>query len=330
MIQLSRPPAKGREVREVCGVCGVTDRLGLGSCAACGSSGADSLLFIQTSARRATREVIEAWLVGALDGVAGRAEAREAAEGTRPLVELPKEAAVRAAARLGQRGVHAVAVPRGNAWKRIPPAFLALTGTVAGVGLHAGLTGTPAMLFLGPVFAALLLSAGYRRLERPVWSPDTSSVLTLPPGLEPLVRVTLAGLRPGRARALLGELTSLAESLQREPDIPPGDDMREATETLVRLSCDAAADLDRLDRALALLEEQPEDEPEHERDPSIARAERVRDGLAARLEEALATLTRARAATADPSAELQRAAERLAEETEYRAAAWREVERLTG
>ena len=88
-------PASGPSspVARVCDVCGSADRLGLGTCASCAPPRAEALLFLKPSRRRADREVLEAWLVGALEGLVSRSAAREAADGLRPVVGLPAAAA---------------------------------------------------------------------------------------------------------------------------------------------------------------------------------------------------------------------------------------------
>ncbi len=312
-----------------CDVCGSPDRLGLGTCVSCAQSGSDALLFLETSTRRADRRVLEAWLVGALEGAVSRSAAREAAEGLRPVVGLPAEAAGRAAGVLTMRGVNAVTVPRTKAWKRVPGAFALLTGATGGVGLFVGLTGTPLMLLLGPAFSALLIFGALRQLQQPVWRPQAGPVLGLSDAVEPTVRATLALLPKGRARQQLKALAALAAALGEPDELPASEELAEASDELVRLACGAVVDLDQLDRSLEILEQQPEDGAADESlQTAVAEATDIRDALFARLEDALGTLVRAQAANTDSAAELLKAAERLAEESIHRSKAWHEVQRL--
>ncbi|MDX1578771.1 MAG: hypothetical protein R3266_09805 [Gemmatimonadota bacterium] len=315
----------------VCEVCGSPDRLGVGSCVACARSGSDTFVFLESPGRGADREVLEAWLVGALDGAVSRSEARLAVEGSRPVIALPVIAATRAVRALGLRGVSAVAVTSERAWKRIPAPLVLLAGVAGGVGLFVGAAGIPALMALGPAFSLLLVLSAARRLRVPIWEPETASILGLPSEAEAEVRAALQRLDPGRARKALWDMARLTSNLTSDEPFPPADEMLEASAELLRLSSRAAIDLDRLDRHLAVLEGDPATPaPAPAAKEALARAREAREAIATRLDEAVATLGRAGTASPDASVEVLGAAERLAAEADRRTAAWNEVERLTG
>ncbi len=315
----------------VCDICGTADALGLGSCATCAASESDTLLFIRPAERRAERRVIEAWLVGALDGIVSREEARDAAVGQRPIVRLSSGAAGRATGVLSLRGVHAVAVADRKAWRRVPWPLLALAGASAGAGLHVGLTSAPFMLVLGPVFAGLLVAAAVRRVGLPVWRPASAPVLGLPAPIEDEVRAALARLRPGRARRYLKDLTALVATLVGDEQGSAGEELEAASQELLALACRAASDLEHLDDSLDILERQPSaGAPDTVLEGAARSATDARDALIGRFEEAIASLARARASTARSPQELLRLADRLSEEAQRRAEAWQEVQRLAG
>lgn len=320
MILMSSPAVAAVDpLGYACDVCGSADRLGLGTCVVCARPGSDALLFLDPS--RADRRVLEAWLVGALGGAVSRREARDAAEGLRPVVSLPAAAAGRAAGTLTLRGVSVIQVSRAKAWTRIPPAFALLASVTAGVGLFVGLTGTPAMLLLAPCFSALLVLATLRQLRRPVWQPDATPVLGLSEATERDVRATLARLPEGRARRRLKDLAALVAALCEDDEMTAGPELADASDELLRLACGAVVDLDRLDRSLAALEGEPVS-------AVIAEATDIQDVLVSRLEDAFATLVRAQAMNTDSAGELVEAAERLADESIRRTEAWRQVQLL--
>ncbi len=311
-----------------CDVCGAPDALGLGTCVACGVGSPDALVFIERSTRRADRRGLETWLLDASHGVVGPREARDVAEGCRPVVGLPGPAAARAAGALGERGVSAAVVPRARAWSRVPVSFVALLGVVVGTGVFAAAAAGPWLAVLAVLFATLLGLAAHRRVREPVWAPPAGDALGLPRLAEREVRATLLRLDDGRARGFLQDLAAVSASLVRSPAAGPDADVGRGVEELLHLACDAALDLDQLDASLGVLERRGGVESTGELADAFRRAAATRDALVGRFEEALAALGRLHAASVDAPKRLTELAQRLAEDARHRAEAWEEVRRL--
>ena len=313
-----------------CDVCGTLDPLGLGGCVACGASeGADTLVFLTRPRKRTERRLLAEWVAGSLHGAVGRRRVREAAEGERPLVRLPREMADRAVRTLMTRGVGAERVTAGRAWRRLPPAFGAVLFLVLVSGLAAGLSTASGMLAVTPLFAGLLTLVAVRRVTRPIWLPDEAPGLDLPTAAERNVRETLARLEDGPARRLLRDVTRLASGLHRREEYAGRDDFEGTLGDLLVWSSRAASDIAQLDESLAILGERAATEaPDPHMVEAAARAGRARDGLVQPLLEAIAGLGRVRAARADAHLQLGPLTERLESEARLHADATREVRSL--
>ncbi|MDH3734225.1 MAG: hypothetical protein OEU54_11860 [Gemmatimonadota bacterium] len=329
MTVATLPSAGGLET-SVCEVCGTVDALGLGTCATCAGGRHESLLFFERSGRRADRQALEAWLVDALGGLIDREEARDVADGVRPVVGLPGQLAGRVAGSLSRRGLAASWVPADRAWRKTPPALLALLGSILGAGLFTGITVTPWLLALSVAFAGLLTLAALRRLREPVWAPEAASVFGLPHEVESRVRSTLTRLETARARHYLVDLAALSAALMNPGDGDPGHEIPKAIAELLRLASEAAVDLDNLDVGLTILERQAQEGPvDVEIAEAAAQAATSRALLARRFDESLAALGRLQAVSTDAPDRLVQLAEKLAEDADHRARAWEAVRRLT-
>ncbi len=312
-----------------CDVCGAPDPLGLGTCVACGGSdGADALLFLHRGSRRADRGLIADWVASSLQGAVGRRDAREAAEGERPLARLPSEIADRAASALMTRGVGAASVTEGRAWRRMPLAFAALLVLVLVSGLAAGLSTAPGMLLFTPLFAGLLALVALRRVTKPIWVPEPAPGLDLPTPAASDAREALARLEDGPARRLLRDVTRLASGLHRRDEYAGSEEFTAMLGELLTWSSRAASEISQLDESLTVLEARATETPDPRMIEAASRAGRARDGLVQRLLEAIAGLGRVRAARADAHSQLGLLTERLESEARFHADATREVQAL--
>jgi hypothetical protein len=212
-----------------CLVCGQLDPLGLPVCPGC---------------RAATRALRQQRAV--LAGRPVRSESVESASlGLRAIVRVPRSAVPELLARFEDDGISAH-VADVRAWGAIPFSFLALLGLTVTVGMVAGLTVAPALLWLTPVFVATLAWSAVRGIRQPLYQPPTG--VTVPPGL---VR-TLNELPPGQARDLLAELAQVSREVLRTENqlwlpVRVGDQLAELLAEAARAGFDLAA----IDRTVA-------------------------------------------------------------------------------
>jgi predicted Ser/Thr protein kinase len=315
-------------VTAVCDVCGSVDRLALGTCPACAAADdPDSLVYLAPGAEPAHRLGFEEWLNESLGGAVGAGDARDAARGERPIVSLSHQSAERTVGVLAARGVAAERVPLREAWRRLPGSFVALVALVLVTGLTAGLFAAPQMLPTTPLFASLLTLIALRRARTPIWLPDPGEEPTLPPAAQAHVRETLSRLPPGPARGLLRDISRMASGLYASASDLADEDLTEALPELMRLTSDAALDLQQLDDSLQVLEDRAASEEADTRWLDVAsRAGRARDGLVQRLLETLAGLGRARVASVAAPTRLGELARQLETDAGLRREAGQEVE----
>ncbi|MGH7632012.1 MAG: hypothetical protein ACREOF_21970, partial [Gemmatimonadales bacterium] len=227
--------------------------------------------------------------------------------------------AERVLARFRERGVPVRAVRRGHAWSAVPATLYGLAGSIGIVGMYAGFTRSAPLWTSTPLVVGALLVAAHRAVQRPLFAPKLRRS-SLAPALDRKVSDALGRLPPGPARSLLTDLVRLADGTLAAPEV---------TELLDR-ACDAAADLQRLDDALTMLERRREasDGAAGGLLDSMSALERSRDRLMQQLLDTLTLLgqLQAGAAGSPEGAGAQLAA--LGTELELRAEAMREVERL--
>jgi predicted Ser/Thr protein kinase len=325
---ISESPPIDPGVPAACDVCGSVDPLALGTCPACAAAdGPDSLVYLPAGAARVHRLGFEEWLLESLGGAVRPGDVRDAARGGRPIVSLSGEAAERTVGVLATRGVAAERVARRQAWSRLPLSFVALVVLVLVSGLTAGLFVAPRMLPITPLFASLLALIAVRRVQTPIWLPRAGAEPELPPEARAGVRETLARLPEGPARHLLRDIIRIASGLYGARSELADADLTEALPELLRLSSDAALDLQQLDDSLRVLEERAASEDSDLRWLDTAsRACRARDALVQRLLETLAGLGRARVAAVAAPTRLGELADRLEADTRLRREAWDELE----
>ncbi|MDX1392913.1 MAG: hypothetical protein R3195_00925 [Gemmatimonadota bacterium] len=313
-----------------CGVCGTPDALGLGTCIACGRGEGHRLLFLERPGRRADRRALQGWLLDGLGATVETDAAAEAAEGLRPIASLSGAAAARAVASLSAIGLSAADVPLARRWRRLPVGLLALMAGILAAGLFAASTTSVGFLLLSVAFVGLTMSAALKRLGQPIWVPPETTVFGLSRSTELVVRAALDGLGGSRAREALTDLATLAAGLVDVPDGEIPADVETAVHELLVLASDAALDLDRLDGGLAVLERQGGEGPiDVSIAEAVAKAVEARVLLVRKFDEALASLGRLQAATANAPRRLVEVAEQLSADAADRQAAWRTVERLT-
>jgi predicted Ser/Thr protein kinase len=315
-------------VPAACDVCGAVDPLALGTCPACAAADdPDSLVYLPAGAARVHRRGSEEWLLESLGAAVRPDDVRDAARGGRPIVSLSGEAAERTVGVLATRGVPAERVARRQAWSRVPLSFVTLVVVVLVSGLTAGLFAAPQMLPITPLFASLLALIAVRRAQTPIWLPRAGAEPELPPDARAGVREALARLPEGPARRLLRDIIRMASGLYGAGPEHGDADLAEALPELIRLSSDAALDLQQLDDSLRVLEERVASEESDVRWLDTAsRAGRTRDALVQRLLETLAGLGRARVASVAAPTRLGELAHRLEADTRLRRDAWEEVE----
>jgi hypothetical protein len=166
---------------------------------------------------------------------------------------------------------------------RIPAPYYAMLALVAGVGTVTGaIVHQPFYLWMSPTLATVLAVGGHIATRPPV--DGLPSMSALPPNVRRRVIEVVRGLAPGTARSLLVDLVTVA-ALGRS----------DATD-LVLAACDAAPDLDRLDRTIAVLDARSG----HSGD-ALARGETARDRIVQRFLDAIAVLSLAGSEAANAS-----------------------------
>ncbi len=303
---------------DFCLLCGSTAAAGLTRCPDCDgvpAGRADTLVFVDRSGGTRAWSAASDALTGIAAAVPHPPDVAAAARGARALVRTASGTAERVLARFRERGVPVRAVRRGHAWSAVPATLYGLAGSIGVVGMYAGFTRTASFWTTTPVIVGALLVAAHRMVQRPLFAPKLRRS-ALAPAIDRKVSDTLGQLPAGPSRSLLIDLVRLAGAAPAP---------HELSELLDR-AADAAADLQRLDDALTLLERR-RDGSDGSPGPwmdSTSALERSRDRLMQQLLDTVALLGRIRAG-APPEAEALAAAKA---DLERRSEAMREVERL--
>ncbi len=242
-----------------CLICGDGVRGGPPFCPACAASpdgpGGSRLLFLAApSSRAALRSRIrelESLLVDTPSG----GELAAVAAGHRALFRGSEALLGRAETALAEAGLGARSLTLVGSARRIPRPFLLLVGAGLATGLVAGLFGSPFMILLSPVVAALLWFAAFERVRRPVVG-IAAAPSSLPVDAEAAAVAALAAMEPGRATELLSDLLRMARLVSEQDGIEAVDPDAANLGDVVRFGARVALDVGRLDRTLALLEGQ--------------------------------------------------------------------------
>lgn len=225
-----------------CLICGQLDPLGLPVCPGCGGTGpevADQLVFaVRPTGRAATRALRQQLAV--LAGQPAQSEPVEAAAlGLRAIARVPRSAVPELLARFEDDGIKAH-VADGRAWGAIPFSFLGVLALAVTAGMVAGLTVSPALLWLTPVFGGTLAWSAVRGIRQPLYLPAPRA--TVPAGL---IRA-LHELPPGQARDLITDLAQVSREVLRPENqlwLPArvGDQLGELLPEAARAASDMAA-----------------------------------------------------------------------------------------
>jgi hypothetical protein len=307
-----------RAALDFCLLCGSTAAAGLSRCPDCAgipAGRADTLVFVERTGGVRDWTAAGDALARMASAVPHPPDVAAAARGTRALVRTSGGTADRVVARFRERGVPARAVPRGRAWSAVPATLYGLAGSIGIVGMYAGLARSAALWSTTPIAIGVLLVAAHRVVQRPLFATKLRR-LTLSPALDRKASEAIGALPPGPARALLVDLVRLASAAPAPHELSD----------LLDHACDAAADLQRLDDALTLLERRREaaEGPPGPWMDSLSALERRRDGLMQRLLETVALLGRLHSDARAMGEELEEAQRAL----ERRVEAAREVELL--
>jgi len=319
--------------RPECVICGSPDPLGTGLCSAClGSETAGSsherLLFLERGGDRNHRAEIEDRVREMVADSRPDADIAAAVRGELPLIRVPSAVVERVARHLRETGLPVRVAHPVRVGARLTPALGGALGVAIAIGMAAGLVAAKPMLLLTPVFAAVVIWSAVRRqapslltLEAPV---------SMPAGMEDDAREALTSMPEGAARRLLADFVRMARELHASE---AGSGLDTALTELVRGASQLATDLGGLDRSLAILEAQPDENPASpDWLETHARVSRARDRLVQRLLDAMAALARARAAgsasPADEEKRLVQLARDIEQDSELQAEAHRELDAL--
>ncbi len=317
-----------------CVLCDGPDPLESGLCPACGGTGGkeESLIFLRSDSGEAA-QTVERRLLAVLPAVGSDAAA--AVRGERPLFRAYAEGADRLVAELGTRQLLARAIPRSKAMSVLPAAYYVMLAAVVVAGSLAGVAAAPALLWVTPAFAGLLVLSAHRGAATPLIVSQRRRG-ELPADVERQLLATLAQLPPGTARSLLADITRMGQGLYGQ--LRRTGDSRGATAVLTELltaACSAGEDLAQLDASLARFEGQRDRlaaRPAGWMD-ALARCERARDALVQRLLEAMTVLGQLQGQSADLEAATSGMTDSIAElrtEAEARSAAANEMAALLG
>jgi predicted Ser/Thr protein kinase len=331
LARLPEPAAPGR--LDFCLACGAPDPFGRTLCRACADgapAGGRAWLLVAPPRPPAERVALAARIADLLHVPVDDPGARAAAAGQRALSRLPQTLAEKAARQLQARGVPARVISTRSDLRLLPLPLVLLATATAALGTWAGLLAQPTLLFSTPPVVGLLLTLAYRAVGKPLFAPPPQDEETLPPALVTDVSRALTGLPDGESRALLADVVRLGRSLLRHAG--PDATLRDSTELLLATTCQAAAELTRLEQALVQLTEQRARLPrvpeswmaEH------ARLDGARTALLQHLLDAVAALGSAVSEAAQPDADvsqaLARASRDLHDELTLRAQSRAEVE----
>jgi serine/threonine protein kinase len=332
---LSRSTGEAPSPAPRCVLCNGPDPLGLGLCPACGGDGSssESLVFLQRPSGRDALAATESRLASALPAVA--AEAGVAVRGDRPLFRASMDGAERIVEVLGRRDLPARVIPARSVMSELPVGFFLMLAAVLIAGSAAAIEAAPALRWVTPVFAGLLVVSARRSAATPLVSARVRPI-ELPDEVARPLLSTLAELPPGTARDLLADLTRMGHTLFAR--LQRTGDSRGSSAVLGELlvaSCSAASDLALLDANLGRFERQRERlaaRPSGSME-ALGRCERARDALVQRLLEAMTVLGQLQGQTADLDAAESGLADSIAElraESQARAAAADEIAALLG
>jgi predicted Ser/Thr protein kinase len=331
---LAMQGAAAAEPAPRCALCGGPDPFAVGLCPACGGGNdgdGRTLVVLQrpvgSAAAAAARGRLAALLPGSDPDPAG-------ALGERAHYRTSPDAARRIVEQLASRQLAARAVPTSRVLELLPPSFHLMLVAVVVAGAAAGMRAEPALRWVTPVFAGLLLLSARRGALTPLVAVAAPRADALPPVVGRRLGETLAGLPPGTARDLLADLTrlgrSVAAALRRAGGVEPE---TSALGELLLAGADGASDLALLDDSLGRFERQRERlalRPDGWAD-ALGRCERARDALVQRLLDAMTVLGRLQGQAAElggKKIELQDAVATLRAEAEAQQAAAREIAAL--
>ncbi len=319
-----------------CALCGGPDPFAAGLCPGCGGGSdraGETLVVLQRPVGGGAVATARGRLAAILPGAGQEAEA--AARGERAVFRTSSDAARRIVEQLSSHQLSARAVPMSHALELLPASFHLMLVAVVIAGAAAGVSAAPALRWVTPVFAGLLLLSARRSAVTPLVSAAPRSD-ALPPEVERRLIATLAGLPAGTARDLLADLTRLGHlvstGLRRAGS---ADAVAPALGELLLAGADAAADLALLDESLGRFERQRERlaaQPDGWAD-ALARCERARDALVQRLLDAMTVLGRLQGQAAELGGKelaLDETVAALRAEAEAQQAAAQEIAALLG
>ena len=198
--------------RAVCAVCGGPEPFGVNLCAQCGASNdaGDTLVFV----RGATDAAERAERAGRLESLVGEpAETRagrQAGRGRLPLLRLPADLAPRVVERLETEGIPSHVMPVARAWTIMPAHFFLMIAAILGTGMLAGLGPLPALRWMTPLMAMMLLIAAQRAMREPLLG-NARHVPRLAAEAAHAVRHAFAHLSDDTPRRLLGDVVRVAQ-----------------------------------------------------------------------------------------------------------------------
>ena len=278
-----------------CALCGGPDPFSAGLCPGCGGGNdgqGETLVVLRRPMGSPAAGEARSRLALLFPGA--DTELASAALGERPLFRTSAAGASRIVERLFSHQLAARAVPVSRVLELLPASFYLMLVAVIIAGAAVGMRAAPALRWVTPLFAGLLVLSARRGAITPLVA-GTARAHALPPEVERRLIDTLGGLPPGTARDLLADLTrlgrSVADALRRAGGL---DQEASALGELLVTGADAASDLALLDDSLGRFERQRDRlavRPEGRGD-ALARCERARDALVQRLLDALTVLGR--------------------------------------
>lgn len=292
-VDASRPVA--RTGSPSCRVCGGPDPLGLSPCLACGEAGTSEktvLLFVAPGAGWEARRRLFDELARILPGRTRSERLEEVASGRRALVRVPALDLRRVEKHLGARGIPVRRSTRRGVVRAVPGGFWALIVAILAAGSAAGTLASPVLLVTTPAVAAALSVAVLAWAACPAVSPEPVAA-PLPPSLRNLVARTAASLGDGPVRDLVLDIAGAARSLLAGARVAAAPGLfPELVPALVESSCEAAREIEGLEKTLERLEEHatlPLSKPQ-DWITATSRCGQARDLLVHDLLEALASL----------------------------------------
>ncbi len=235
-----------------CLVCGTETFLGISICPGCKGIVSKPSTYLLLESLHGDKDKQEKNLdkIRALFNLSPQREGlKETISGTKALVCLDDSQVNSVVEELAKKQIYVRALSKNQLWKAIPQNFYGLTGAILGVGsfVSGGFSG---------LFAIGLLLLAHQSIGKPLLTPGPSQS-KLPSKLQEIVVEIMEDLNSTTARNLFSDIVRISQiwfDTRKTPE--QREEIVGYVSNLLKVSADAAIQLDGLDRTLSYLETQ--------------------------------------------------------------------------